>query len=55
MALFRCLIAVSILVSGLSEREALAANPIRRVVTMLQNLQKKVEAEGKRDAELFEK
>jgi len=55
MALFRCLIAVSILVSGISEREALAANPIRRVVTMLQNLQKKVEAEGKRDAELFEK
>jgi chromosome segregation ATPase len=31
------------------------ANPIRKVVTMLQNVQKKVEAEGKRDEELFEK
>jgi len=33
----------------------MTANPIRRVVTMLQNIQKKVEEEGKRDEELFEK
>merc|ERR1719224_204413 len=32
-----------------------AANPIRKVVTMLQNMQKKVEAEGEKEAELFEK
>merc|ERR550537_170348 len=32
-----------------------AANPIRKVVTMLQNVQKKVEAEGKKEAEMFEK
>merc|ERR1719224_279883 len=32
-----------------------AANPIRKVVTMLQNMQKKVTAEGEREAELFEK
>jgi septal ring factor EnvC (AmiA/AmiB activator) len=31
------------------------ANPIRKVVTMLQNMQKKVAAEGKKEKELFEK
>jgi len=31
------------------------ANPIRRVVTMLQNMMKKVEAEGKKEKELYEK
>merc|ERR1719281_1601195 len=34
---------------------ASAINPIRRVVTLLQQMQNKVEAEGKRDEELFEK
>jgi len=32
-----------------------AANPIRRVVTMLQMMQKKVEAEGVKEKELFDK
>jgi len=32
-----------------------AANPIRRVVNLLQDMQKKVEAEGKKEKELFEK
>merc|ERR1719428_2532801 len=31
------------------------ANPIRRVVTMLQMMSKKVEAEGEKEKELFEK
>jgi len=31
------------------------ANPIRKVVTLLQMMQKKVEAEGEKEAELFEK
>merc|ERR1719162_738661 len=31
------------------------ANPIRKVVSMLQNMQKKVEAEGEREKELFDK
>jgi len=35
--------------------EASRANPIRKVVTMLQNMQKKVEAEGEKEKELFEK
>merc|ERR1719472_593899 len=37
------------------EGEASRANPIRKVVTMLQTMQKKVEAEGEKEAELFEK
>ena len=35
--------------------EHAAANPIRNVVTMLQTMQKKVEAEGEREQELFDK
>ena len=31
------------------------ANPIRRVVTLLQDMQKGVEAEGEKEAELFKK
>jgi DNA repair exonuclease SbcCD ATPase subunit len=36
-------------------REEHAANPIRKVVNMLQMMQKKVEAEGEKEKELFEK
>jgi len=45
--------------SGSAERiaskELVSANPIRRVVTMLQMMQKKVEEEGAKEDELFEK
>merc|ERR1719446_633010 len=34
---------------------AAGSNPIRKVVTMLQDMQKTVEAEGKKEEELFEK
>jgi len=34
---------------------AVAVNPVRKVVTMLQNLQKKVQAEGEKEKELHEK
>jgi chromosome segregation ATPase len=37
------------------ESAAAQANPIRKVVTMLQTMQKKVEAEGEKEKELFEK
>merc|ERR550537_470556 len=37
------------------EETGSAANPIRKVVTLLQMMQKKVEAEGAKEAELFEK
>merc|ERR1719230_2505826 len=42
--------------SGLmSPTAALHANPIRKVVTMLQDMQKTVEAEGKKEEDLFDK
>jgi chromosome segregation ATPase len=37
------------------DESAVNANPIRRVVTMLQAMQKKVEAEGEKEKELYEK
>merc|ERR1719454_2423727 len=49
------LLAASPAVLASQQREASRANPIRKVVTMLQNMQKKVEAEGEREKELFEK
>ena len=42
-------------VDGAENREAAQANPIRKVVNMLQTMQKKVEAEGEKEKELFEK
>jgi len=35
--------------------ELSAANPVRKVVTLLQNMQKKVEEEGEQEAELYKK
>jgi len=55
------LLIASLAILGSSERLALqsrtelSANPIRRVVTMLQMMTKKVEAEGEKEKELFEK
>jgi len=39
----------------LKEKTEFGANPVRRVVTMLQMMAKKVEADGKKQEELFEK
>merc|ERR1719335_1381406 len=33
----------------------LGANPIRKIVTLLQNMQKEIEAEGAKEKELFDK
>merc|ERR1719201_2944517 len=35
--------------------ESVGANPIRKVVTLMQNMQKEIEAEGAKEKELFEK
>merc|ERR1719253_446317 len=35
--------------------ETAQSNPIRKVVTMLQSMQKRVEAEGEKESELYEK
>merc|ERR1719195_1780086 len=40
---------------GAHESTSLAANPFGGVVTLLQNMQKKVEEEGKKEQKLFEK
>jgi len=60
MAVYRCALlilalAVSSEALAVSGSSRLAANPVRRVVTMLQNMQKKVEAEGEKEEKLFEK
>merc|ERR1719310_723661 len=40
---------------GVAGKVRLSANPIRRVVSMLQSMQKKVVAEGEKEKDLFEK
>jgi len=46
---------VSALLASQACAEESAANPIRKVVSMLQNMQKKVQAQGEKDQELFDK
>jgi len=41
--------------TAISEKEMASANPIRKVVTMLQKIEAKVQAEAKSEEELFEK
>jgi len=49
-------VASPVVQASVSNSDALVnANPIRKVVTMLQVMQKKVEAEGAREQELFDK
>jgi len=56
MALSRCIGCVVFgVVAASGVQEANKLNPIRKVVTLLQAMQKKVEEEGAREAELFEK
>jgi chromosome segregation ATPase len=53
-----CLVATSVLLSQpVAARDGLrlSVNPIRRVVTMLQQMTNKIEAEGKKEKALFEK
>jgi chromosome segregation ATPase len=42
-------------VASTADKSTAAANPIRKVVSLLQSLQKKVEEEGERDLALFNK
>jgi len=56
--MMRSFVLISLLLAGATtshaESTAVAANPIRKVVTMLQNMQKKVEAEGEAEKKLFD-
>jgi len=58
MTKFQSVTLFALLVCGCSmnirESESYQVNPIRRVVTMMQDMQNKVTAEGKRDQELFD-
>merc|ERR1719323_2204295 len=49
------LLVLTLAVSSFGAAVEQQANPIRKVVTMLQNMQKKVVAEGEREAELYKK
>jgi septal ring factor EnvC (AmiA/AmiB activator) len=57
LAVVLLLLAPAALVDAVAteQKEASSANPIRRVVTMLQMMQNKVRAEGEKEEELFEK
>merc|ERR1719277_1827098 len=53
--MMRAVALVSLCTSGVSAiRERNAVNPIRRVVTLLQSMQQKVTAEGKKEKELYD-
>jgi len=54
-AVTAALAGTSVQAAGVSAELAVTANPIRRVVTMIQNIEKKVAAEGEKDEELFQK
>jgi len=54
-AVSAALAGTSVQAAGVSAELSVSANPIRRVVTMLENIVKKVEAEGEKDEELFKK
>merc|ERR1719201_1467272 len=59
--MMRCVLFASLLVSANSaaltaeQNAALAANPVRKVVTMLQMMVKKIEEEGVKEKELYDK
>jgi len=49
------MLSVSASVQAVDQNSALVANPIRKVVTMLQNMEKKVAAEGEKEQAIFDK
>merc|ERR1719426_662825 len=51
----RAIVLAAVLCLAAASSENAQANPIRKVVTMLQTMEKKVTAEGEKEAALFEK
>merc|ERR1719421_544165 len=49
------LLAAGVFPGASAESQRMLANPIRKVVTMLQDMQKSIESEGEKEKELFEK
>merc|ERR1719281_880433 len=46
---------VALVIVSAASAESVGANPIRKVVTLMQNMQKEIEAEGAKEKELFDK
>jgi len=55
MAMARIALLALVASASLASAAEMTANPIRKVVTMLQAMEKKVQAEGDKEVELFEK
>lgn len=53
--MLRGVVAVAVAVSASATKQQSSLNPIRKVVTMLQSMQKKVTQEGKEEKELYDK
>lgn len=49
------LLVLGVCVSSIHAESSAGANPIRKIVTLLQNMQKEIEAEGAKEKELFDK
>jgi len=52
---FLAVLGMPAMTTAIADQEASRVNPIRKVVTMLQAMEKKVEAEGEKEKELFDK
>merc|ERR1719261_995851 len=50
-----CALCVALALSQAGASAAGGANPIRKVVTLMQNMQKEIEIEGEKEKELFDK
>jgi len=51
--MMRCFVMCALL--GVAAGAEAGANPIRKVVTLMQNMQKEIEAQGAKEKELFDK
>jgi predicted nucleic acid-binding Zn-ribbon protein len=49
------LVILGLTAAGVQAETAQGANPIRKIVTLLQNMQKEIEAEGAKEQEMFDK
>merc|ERR1719428_629803 len=55
MAVFRAFLLLLLVGVHANQQTTGGANPIRKIVTLLQNMQKEIEAEGDKEKELFDK
>merc|ERR1719181_549017 len=53
VVIFFCLMALP--TNAMAESQSQGANPVRKVVTMLQNMVKKITKEGEKEQEMFDK